>query len=451
MTALATERNPKESLPTFHCSPFPIQQQKSHNVGTMKRNRKTSGKKDTAKAVDPVANTKQPKQNHTLEEVRAKLEQARLKKLAAEERLLRQKQQQNSVGQPTNSSATSNPTNIAKQKSRAQEAQEALGRARSRFRTAQQQQYSTGGNPAQNYSDHTKPWNRNKRQYYGSQTPYQSSLPPISALSSTFSLKITNIADSGPPEIVHHYPDSVHSPWSSIGPIGSRAALIEALGGTKAVEALQLAREDGEDVSTLRKKTANGKTNKKNAKKKASASLLQRKTQLQNELLALKEKLEMKSSQEKQKDQASRNTMDATDAKNDEGNKDRKLPSTKEDLERRKAEAQTVMDISYWKHFVSKQEHLLEQVTTKINNMDKSNDKGGAYKECLEKRHSTNKAITKVQQDLNVLEQRQALVEDGIVTSTQQLLDARQELHQAKTLREASRNRPTMAEKSRLL
>lgn len=435
MAALATERNSKESLPTFHCSSVPIHQQNTHNVGTMKRNRKTSGEKDTAKAVDPVANTKQPKHNHTLEEVRAKLEQARLKKLAAEERLLRQKQQQKSVGQPTNSSATSNSTNIAKQKSRAQEAQEALDRARSRFRVVQQQQYSTGGNPTQNYSDHIKPWNRNKRQYYGSQTPYQSSLPPISALSSTFSLKITNIADSGPPEIVYHYPDSVWSPWSSIGPIGSRAALIEALGGTKAVEALQLAREDGEDVSTLRKKTTNGKTNKKNtSKKKASASLLQRKTQLQNELLALKEKLEMKSSQEKQKDQASRNTVDATDAKNDEGNKDRKLPSTKEDLERRKAEAQTVMDISYWKHFVSKQEHLLEQVTTKINNMDKSNGKGGAYKECLEKRHSTNKAISKVQQDLNVLEQRQALVEDGIVTSTQQLLDARQALHEAKTL-----------------
>ena len=210
------------------------------------------------------------------------------------------------------------------------------------------------------------------------------------------------------------------------------------------MEALQLARED-EDDSTLQKKIANNNTSNKKpraaavngSKKVAGRSLLQRKIQLQNELLALKEKLEMKSSQEKQNHQTSSgNAVDSADvdARNDG---DRKPPPTKEGLKRRKAEAQTVMDISYWKHFVSKQEHLLQQVTTKINNMDKSNGKGGAYKECLEKRHSTNKAIAQVQQDLDVLEQRQAVVEEGIETSTQQLLDARQALHQAKALQKA--------------
>ncbi len=388
----------------------------------MKRNRETTGEKDTAKAVNA---SKKPK---TLEEVRAKLEQARLKKLAAEERLLRRKQQQ---GQPTKSDAISFNTNV---NARAQEAQEALGRARSRFLVVQQQQYSTG--TQQQFPSNAKPWNR--RQHYASQNPYMHSLPPISALSSSFSLKIDNVADSGPPGIVYHYPDCVGSPWSSIGPIGSRQALIQAMGGMKAVEALQLAREDREDVSTLQKKSAINKKPPaaavKDSKKMASRSLLQRKIKLQNELLALKEKLEMKPSQEKQKDQTSRNSVDSsdTDARHDEGTADRKLPPTKEGLERRKAEAQTVMDISYWKRFVSKQEHLLEQVTTKINNMDKG--KGGAYKECLEKRHSTNKAIAKVQQDLDVLERRQAVVEEGIETSTQQLLDARQALHQAKTL-----------------
>lgn len=388
----------------------------------MKRDREPTG--DNAKAVDPTA-TKKPK---TLEEVRAKLEQARLKKLAAEERLLRQKKQQ---GQSTKSNATSN-SNV---KSRAQEAQEALDRARSRLHAVQQQQYATG--TQHQLRSNAKPWN--PRQHYGSQqNPYLHSLPPISALSSSFSLKIDDIANSGPPEIVYHYPDCVDAPWSSLGPMGSRQALIQAMGGMKAVEALQLFREDEDGTNNIASKNKKPPAAAGNdSKKAASQSLLQRKIQLQNELLALKEKLEMKSSQERQTYQTSGgNAVDSADvdARNDE---DRKPPPTKEGLERRKAAAQTVMDISYWKHFVSKQERLLEQVTTKINNMDKSNGKGGAYKECLEKRHSTNKAIAQVQQDLDVLEQRQAVVEEGIETSTQQLLDARQALHQAKALQKA--------------
>ena len=88
------------------------------------------------------------------------------------------------------------------------------------------------------------------------------------------------------------------------------------------------------------------------------------------------------------------------------------------------------MDISYWKHFVSKQEHILEQVTTQKNRNAERNAQ--LYKDCLKERHATNTQITQVQQTIRTLEMRQEVVEEGIVTSTKQLLEARQKLHQEK-------------------
>ena len=111
---------------------------------------------------------------------------------------------------------------------------------------------------------------------------------------------------------------------------------------------------------------------------------------------------------------------------------------TKEGLERRKAEAQTTMDISYWKHFVSKQERLLEQVqgkqttnTTADNNSNNNqyNQRAARYKDCLLERHAVNTQLAQVQSDIQRLDQRQEVVEQGIATSTQQLLEARQTLH----------------------
>jgi uncharacterized protein involved in copper resistance len=175
-----------------------------------------------------------------------------------------------------------------------------------------------------------------------------------------------------------------------------------------------------------------------------STSLAERKSQLRNELMALKEKLGMKSLQEQP--EPKQQNKNASEAASEDGRE--KTAPTKEGLERRKAEAQTVMDISHWKHSVSKQEHLLEQVTTKINNKyhnnNNNNNTGHAatnYKKCLHKRHATNKAIARVQHELDVIEQRQKVVEDGIVWSTQQLLEARHVLYQERTREQRAENK----------
>jgi len=208
-----------------------------------------------------------------------------------------------------------------------------------------------------------------------------------------------------------------------MGPLGSREKLEAALGGKEAIEALH-----------------RGKNDHPTSQKLTSTSLAERKFQLQNELMALKEKLEMKSLQEPPHDRKQRpkqpNKKTSKAAASEESRE--KTAPTKEGLEKRKAEAQTVMDISHWKHSVSKQEHLLEQVTTKINHNynNNHNTMGHAatnYKKCLHKRHATNKAIARVQHELTVIEQRQKVVEDGIVWSTQQLLEARQVLHRERT------------------
>ena len=452
----------------------------------MKRARETHGTNDTTTVVPgPNKNTNTNRRasnassNSALEEIRVKLEQARLKKIAAEERLLlRQKQQD----PPTSKCTAASTACVTKQQSRAKlEAQEALDRARSRLQGArenrdralqqqlqQNQTDPSGTNGTQIHQNKVMPWNRNniQRQQYISpqqqrQDSHNNNIPPISALLPSFSLKITNISETGPPEMVYHYEDTVESPFSSMGRLGSRAALIEALGGKEAVYALhrrgsdnnRQTRSHGEDTAKCHNAknssvAANANANA-NQKKQASISLVQRKIQLQNELLALKEKLEMKSSQDQKQKQEHRKSSTTTGtnaaaahvenksnsaAAHEENKNNRKTAKTKEGLERRKAEAQTVMDISYWKHFVSKQEHLLEQVTAKINDVDRNKGGGGAntYKECLQRRHATNKAIAKVQQDLDTIENRQRVVEEGIFGSTEKLLEARQALHEAK-------------------
>ena len=489
-----------------------------HDDNNMKRSRTTQDD------VGTVSKTKQPKKAAaTLEEVRAKLEQARLKKIAAEERLLRQKQQdslrfQQQGSVPPSSSAIKSATTVAitsetsgtgkttmatKQENddaktlegilsnlsnnastRAKKAQEALDRARSKLQGALQNRErallqqrmknvggtfdsssTTNGSTFNKSSNAGTSWNR-KRWSLTKQNNFSykqqgrdvtdNGLPPISALSPTFQLRVTDIGRSGPPSMVYHNIDNVGSSLSSTEKHQDRAELVAALGGNEAVEDLHRSSDwyyssgedrksngDGENTGDvgLTHTRSNDTTNDDDKKpaatitkkqKLTSASLLQRKLQLQNELMALKEKLEMKASEEpKQKKQNQKEDTETTAPLPNEDTRSNETP-TKEGLERRKAEAQTLMDISYWKHFVSKQEHLLEQVTSKINDMDDSSNPRGSnsYREFLNKRHATNKEIAKVQQDLEVIEKRHEVVEQGIAITTQKLLESRQALYE---------------------
>jgi len=156
-------------------------------------------------------------------------------------------------------------------------------------------------------------------------------------------------------------------------------------------------------------------------------------------LMALKEKLEK--SQEKgnpqyelHSDEGDCAGADSTDlslsSKSHTMSPKRQSGLTKEELERRKAEAQNYMDISYWKHFVSKQEHILEQVTEQIAENDR------AQEECQKERHEANKQLHQAQQEVLTLEMRKKVVEQGIATSMTELLQARQALHRARELQE---------------
>ncbi len=399
----------------------------------MKRARETDGTHETtlASRSDAIEAASSSSKRNALDEIRAKLEMARSKKIAAEERLKQQQQQQQ---QQVDSKAKPKPSST-------KEAQEALDRARSKLqgalqnreRALQLQQQQQQQQPSAATSTITR--NRKRRQSYflAQKPPRYNGLPPISALSPSCSLTISNIEKTGPPEMVYHYEDTVKSPFSTMGLLGSRVALEEALGGKMAIAALHKGhyQEYIAKRNRYHKNVANqnvGKTNNDTGANKKQKTLLQRKIQLQNELLALKEKLEKSSQEQKQKGNPPKlPTSNATQA-----SKAKPIP-TKEGLERRKAEAQTIMDISYWKHFVSKQEHLLEQVTTKLKDSESTHQ---TYKET---RHATNKAIAQVQENLQLIEQRQSVVEDGMLSATENLLQARQALHAAKKQTKACR------------
>lgn len=191
-------------------------------------------------------------------------------------------------------------------------------------------------------------------------------LTPISALSTE--LVIRGISSTGPPELVHH-------------PFGSddRKALEIALGGTEAIRALHKGNTHGDAVSS-------------------SSSSLSTSTSL-----PLKRK-------------PSKLPAPITDSK-----KQKSTIPTKEELLDRKTKAQIIVDISYWKHFLSKQKVLL----SKIDNNTK-------WEDCVKERHSTNVELSNLQQELTLLDWRHEVVERGTENALQELLAARRELYEAR-------------------
>jgi small-conductance mechanosensitive channel len=96
---------------------------------------------------------------------------------------------------------------------------------------------------------------------------------------------------------------------------------------------------------------------------------------------------------------------------------------TKEELERRKEEAQAFMDLSYWKHFVSKQEHILSDVNAQVL----ENLKGS--EECTREVEDTKKALFEIDKEIVDLETREKAVADMVGKAMTQLLSTREELH----------------------
>ncbi|KAG7372041.1 hypothetical protein IV203_018184 [Nitzschia inconspicua] len=300
-----------------------------------------------------------------------------------------------STGPGSNTSSLS-VTALLRKGSRAQEAREKLEAARSKLRGA------------------LKDRERALRQ---SKFTKKMSLPPVSALSSP--LFISNIATSG-------HKDKVYRTESSRDDTG-RARLEEFL-GKDTIRALHshkmLPIENGDETS-----------------------LAARKLRLQQELLALKMKLEKSQNKAMLSMDTDRNGVMDTEAS--EENEDAKQLAkedqcaenviskraegfTKEALERRKAEAQATMDISYWKHFVSKQEGILEKVIKQGSENDE------ALEKCQKERHEVNKKLLQTQEEIDQIDTRKRIVEDGISATMAALLTARQALYDARKQQETT-------------
>jgi hypothetical protein len=392
------------------------------------------------KTIESEENTPRTKSRKTLELVRAKLVRARLKKIVMEERIRKEQVERDSAEKEDSGNNMIDVTDVpaalssdSNNSTKAHDTADALERARSKLQVALKKRYRAQGGttipmraliPSERTSTQSTTSNNTTR------------LPPLSGLSA--SLVIRDVASTGPPEMVFF-------PHSSLELDLGRSKLIARL-GEKVMRDLYT-----QDCTTDSRRIVGNDEDEKYTFP-ATHSLASRKRQLQQELMALQEKLERTqqltespilleedggNSDARKSTEKSNNSI--ADSKNDSSvsNKQRRpeqqqqqinpsppiIPFTKEELERRKVEAQNFMDISYWKHFVSKQEHLLSQVTHQVE------EKTNAMEDCRLEATSIEEELDAVEEELVGYQARQEAVEDGIGRSMRQLLEVRQALY----------------------
>ena len=220
--------------------------------------------------------------------------------------------------------------------------------------------------------------------------------------------------------------------------------LVEALGGKEFIDALHSTSkssiaskkfgpdENNDDDSSL---IVPSTTTTATTTTTTTTSLAHRRIQLQKELMALKEKLEKNQQKVAAAASSNNNNNNDNNDNNNTSNQEQQIQVpipipiilTKQELERRKVEAKNDMDISYWKHFVSKQEHMLQNVTKQVLENESS------LEQCLKERHSTNIQLNSIQSNINTYGAKQDVIEDGIIKTTMQLLNVRQQLYDATT------------------
>ena len=138
-------------------------------------------------------------------------------------------------------------------------------------------------------------------------------------------------------------------------------------------------------------------------------SMEQRRVQLQQELMALKERLEQKQ-------------KNASDLQM-QTSKHQQPVMTKEELRRRKDEAQAMMDLSYWKHFVSKQEVIMSDVDKQVDDTRK------AVESCTREMQEASTHLDETELLIRDIELRQQTITDMITKATSALLETRQKVH----------------------
>jgi hypothetical protein len=103
---------------------------------------------------------------------------------------------------------------------------------------------------------------------------------------------------------------------------------------------------------------------------------------------------------------------------------------TKAELERRKEEAHAFMDLSYWKHFMSKQEHIMSQVDGQVNDDNNSN----ALEECSREIKDATRSLRETDLKVLDLETRQQAVASMVSSALTELLETRNKLHLEKAV-----------------
>lgn len=206
-------------------------------------------------------------------------------------------------------------------------------------------------------------------------SPRNVTISTISALSAN--LVIENIAETGPQE-------KVFFPTTVLG-----GALGPNQGGTCTAEEPTSFEERSE-----------------------SLSLSERKLRLQLELQTLKEKLD-----QYQKENESCFTQ---------GDRQSHIKHTltKEVLEKKREEAQTIMDLSHWKHFVSKQENMLDEASRRVA------ENRRALMECEVEQQETESQLQDTHKDLIDLEKREKAVMKMLKSATYNLLRSRMDLYE---------------------
>jgi hypothetical protein len=142
-----------------------------------------------------------------------------------------------------------------------------------------------------------------------------------------------------------------------------------------------------------------------------SQDLYARKSQLQLDLDALKQRLALRQ-KKKQPEKVS-----------------------KEELERRRVQAQAFMDVSYWKHFVSKQQHLLAEVTEQIEENQKVLD------QCTAELKDTNQSLDSSTAGSADLELRRTAVTAMAEEKTYKLVELRNRLYSLQEDKKKAKNK----------
>ena len=226
-------------------------------------------------------------------------------------------------------------------------------------------------------------------------------LPPISALKDE--LVIDNISQTGPEDMVR-FPDIEMLPDSYYAEVDD--------GGTSTEG------DDGDDQAD----TAPD-----------SEVLAARKNKLQQDLDALRQRLERKQKavQKRQSvDKGNANedppAVESSTTVEDAAKKVKYAAMSKQELEKRKIEAQELRDVSYWRHYVSKQQHMLLGVTDQVK------ENTGALKECDRDLARVNQSIKQTSEEVTDLDARQKFVSNQLMENVTRLLDARRRLFELK-------------------